>query len=109
MNKMLRGSLVIAAFVLVGCGKENKSADIYGSCTPETLASYNDIMFNARQFNSSKNTSYLYSARTACSKFKSIIGSDTCKATAVETGEEITLSWGKASDVCSEVNLILAN
>lgn len=100
MSLSTKGSVLLISLVLslTACQKsdsESAAVDNSGNCKQETIDAYNTVL--------RKNSSY-YSAEleSSCQKYKSVIGSQSCKAINTFSGATTEISSTTLDNVCTK-------
>lgn len=100
-------SVLTVSLALVACGKDSDdSKDSSRNCSYATVSAYNDVFHQARMYDISRNSSYLYSIRSACSRYKSFVGAGACNAKDMRTGAVKTVTAASVDSVCEPANRI---
>lgn len=104
----------LLSVTLIGCSQSSgdDAVDEDGNCTFETVDLYNDINRSADMYNSSSRYSssisseYLTGTINACQKLNGLLGSKTCKAENLRSGELMYISYSSVSTTCSQAQSI---
>lgn len=89
---LLAGSLVMSA-----CAKSDRDAGVdNGFCTQSTIDSFNNIVSNKY----ATSTSSVDSVIASCKDIQGLLGGRSCKAQALMTGEEKSISYADVQAVC---------
>ena len=101
---------ISALFIFAACGDEGGNAGVHydGRCTQATVDAYNDIHSSASDYDNFKSRSALKDVQSACIRFKSLMGGQSCRATQRSTGFDTYVSKSDVSGICDKADDILA-